>query len=207
MAEPRPAAREGPGARSRALGPRPSGRKAAKRPACPKEPRKSHRPDLRRRRRRHWAGGWDTASRRGVAGGFVARAARWRSLGRRSRLRGRHIADRSRSRRSHSPGRGVAAAQPPLGGRRYHGLLQRQESRRRRCSGCDSRPSRGGIGLVAMPTKATERSAARGPAPARPIHFRESGISLPSRSRPSDRPRDRPAEAATQRWGRVEPRR
>ncbi len=35
VAQPRPDAREGPGARSRALGTRPSGREAAKRPACP----------------------------------------------------------------------------------------------------------------------------------------------------------------------------
>ncbi len=117
----------------------------------------------------------------GVA--FVARAARWRSPWWRSRCGGRRIAGRSRRRSSRPPaGRSLAAFRPPQGGRRFHGLCRAHESRRRRCSGCDSRPNRGGTDLVIVPTKMRERSAARGPAPARPLHFRESGFSLASRS-------------------------
>ncbi len=194
VAEPRQAAKEGPGARSRALGARPSGPRPRSGRRAPEEPRPFGPPlaqDDRWRLERRFPSPQAAAAGGRVGHGvdegdgvaFVARAARWRSPWWRSRRGGRRIAGRSRRRSSRPPaGRSFAAFRPPQGGRRFHGLCRAHESRRRRFSGCDSRPNRGGTDLVIVPTKMRERSAARGPAPARPLHFRESRFSLPSRS-------------------------
>ncbi len=180
--------------RAEAAGARPSGREAPKRPTCPGEPQDSMpHPSSPEATVPGGRVGHGVDEGDGVA--FVARAARWRSPWWRSRRGGRRIAGRSRRRSTRPPaGRSFAAFRPPSGGRRFHGLCRANESRRRRFSGCDLRPNRGGTDLMIVPTKMRKQSAARGPAPARLVHYRESGISLPFRSMPSGAPgrRDTP---------------